>query len=75
MNPKGIVRHDFIDTNDNNSLVSTPFMLLVWLVVPIETTLVGYLFGAFSLLLCLAMFLTNLGHKWTHADTPPAFAA
>ena len=75
IDPKGIVRHDFIDTNGNNSLVSIPFMLLVWLFVPIETTFVGYLFGAFSLLLCLAIFLTNQFHKWAHADAPPTFAA
>src|SRR5215210_7068502 len=75
IDPKGIVRHDFIDTNGNNSLVSIPFMLLVWLVVPIETTLVSYLFGAFFFLLCLTVFLTNQFHKWAHADAPPAFAA
>jgi plasmanylethanolamine desaturase len=72
--PKGITRHDFIDTNGNNSLVSLPFMLLVWLVVPIETTVGGYFFGAFFLLLCLAVFLTNQFHKWAHTEDPPPFA-
>ena len=75
VNPKGITQNDFVDTNGNNSLVSIPFMLMVWLAVPIETTFAGYLFGAFSLFLCLGVFVTNQFHKWAHADVPPTFAA
>ena len=74
VDPKGITHHDFIDTNGNNSLVALPIMLLVWLFVPIETTVWGYLFGAFFLLLCLGTFLTNQFHKWAHMDEPPAAA-
>ena len=74
VDPKGITRHDFIDTNGNNSLVSLPFMLLVWLVVPIEITVGGYFFGAFFLLLCLAVFLMNQFHKWAHMEDPPSSA-
>jgi TMEM189-like protein len=74
VDPKGITRHDFIDTNGNNSLVSLPLMLLVWLVVPIEITVGGYFFGAFFLLLCLAVFLTNQFHKWAHMEDPPSSA-
>ena len=36
VDPKGITRHDFINTNGNNSLVSLPLMLLVWLVAPAQ---------------------------------------
>ena len=75
VDPKGITRHDFIDTNGNNSLASVPFMLFVWLVIPIETTALGYLFAKFSLLLCLAVFLTNQFHKWAHMEDPPSFVA
>ena len=49
-------------------------MLLVWLAVPIEATVGGYLFGAFFLLLCLAVFLTNQFHKWAHMEDPPSLA-
>ncbi len=42
-------------------------------VVPLETTYYGYLFGTFFLFLCLAAFLTNQFHKWAHMDVPPAF--
>jgi sterol desaturase/sphingolipid hydroxylase (fatty acid hydroxylase superfamily) len=74
VDPKGITRNDFVDTNGNNSLVSILPMRLVWLAVPIGTTVASYLFGAFFLFLCLAVFLTNQFHKWAHAKTPPAFA-
>ncbi|WP_165874304.1 fatty acid desaturase CarF family protein [Rubrobacter taiwanensis] len=73
--PTGIVRHDFVDTNGNNSLVSVPFMLVVWLAVPVSTTVWGFLFGTFFLLLAGAVFLTNQFHKWAHMDEPPAWVA
>ena len=74
VDPKGITQNDFVDTNGNNSLVSILPMLLVWLAVPIGATVAGYLFGAFFLFLCLAVFLTNQFHKWAHAHSSPAFA-
>ena len=75
VDPKGITRNDFVDNNGNNCLVSLSPMLLVWLLVPIATTAWGYLFGAFFLMLCLAVFLTNQFHKWAHMDTPPGWVA
>jgi plasmanylethanolamine desaturase len=73
VDPKGITGHDFVDANGNNSLATLPFMLFVWIVVPLETWYYGYLFGTFFLFLCLAAFLTNQFHKWAHMDEPPAF--
>ena len=73
--PPGIVGHDFVDANGNNSLASLPSMLLVWLAVPISTTHWGHLFGTFFLFLCLAAFLTNQFHKWAHMEAPPALVA
>ena len=75
VDPEGITTHDFIDTNGNNSLVSIPPMLLVWLAVPVETTVIGCLFAAFFLLTCLAVFLTNQFHKWAHMQDSPSPAA
>ena len=74
VDPKGIVGHDFVDANGNNSLATLPFMVLVWLVVPLQTAYYGYLFGVFFLFVCLAAFLTNQFHKWAHMEDPPAFA-
>jgi plasmanylethanolamine desaturase len=71
--PTGIVGHDFVGASGNNSLASLPFMLAVSFVVPVETMYYGYIFGIFSLFLCLAAFLTNQFHKWAHMDDPPAF--
>ncbi len=73
VDPKGIVGHDFVDANGNNSLATLPFMLFVWIAVPLETWYYGYLFGTFFLFLCLAAFLTNQFHKWAHMENPPAF--
>ena len=75
VDPEGITTHDFVDTNGNNSLVALPFMMLVWLAVPIETTVAGYLFAESFLLLCLATFVTNQFHKWAHMQDPPRSAA
>lgn len=73
VDPLGITRNDFIDTNGNNCLASVIPMLLVWLTVPISTNAAGYLFGTFFLLLCVAVMLTNQFHKWAHMDAPPAW--
>jgi hypothetical protein len=73
IDPKGIVGHDFVDANGNNSLASLPFMLIVWVFVPLDTSYYGYLFGIFFLFLLLAAFLTNQFHKWAHMEVPPAF--
>ena len=73
VDPKGIVGNDFVDANGNNSLATLPFMLFVWIAVPLETWYYGYLFGTFFLFVCLAAFLTNQFHKWAHMDDPPAF--
>jgi Lipid desaturase domain len=36
IDPKVIVGNDFVDANGNNSLASLPFMLVVWVIVPLE---------------------------------------
>jgi hypothetical protein len=58
VDPKGITRNDLVDPNGNNILVSILPMLLVWLAVPIGTTVAGCLFGAFFLFLCLAVLVS-----------------
>ena len=75
VDPGGITRNDFVDNNGNNCLASIPLMFLVWLLIPIGTTAWGYLFGAFFLMVCLAVFLTNQFHKWAHMDTPPGWVS
>ena len=70
--PKGITRHDFIETNGNNSIVCLPVALVVLLGVANDpgSALILALFG-FTLSLCLSVFDTNQFHKWAHTDDPP----
>jgi hypothetical protein len=75
VDPKGILQHPFMIANGNNCLVSLPPLLAVLFLVPVEETFGGYLFGLFSLALCLAVFLTNQFHKWAHMDDPPRAVA
>jgi len=73
VDPTGITRNDFVDNNGNNCLSSVPFMLLALPFVPVTSTAWGYLFGAFFLMACLAVFLTNQFHKWAHMERPPGW--
>ncbi len=73
VDPTGITRNGFVDNNGNNCLASVPFMLLVYLFVPVASTAWSYLFGALFLVVCLAVFLTNQFHKWAHMDAPPGW--
>ena len=63
-----ITRHDFIETNGNNSIASMP-VLIATSFIPLDS---GFnRFGvAFLLALCLAVFATNQFHKWAHAEDP-----
>jgi hypothetical protein len=53
------------------------FAVALFLVVDVYQGIAnfGYLVGAFSLLLCLCVFLTNQLHKWAHMEETPVFVA
>ncbi|EMY78675.1 kua-ubiquitin conjugating enzyme hybrid localization domain protein [Leptospira weilii serovar Ranarum str. ICFT] len=71
VDPKGITRHDFIETNGNNCLVSLP--ILVYYVFFWESGGVfGSLLALFWFFLLLGIFATNQIHKWAHQDSPLA---
>jgi len=75
VDPKGITRHDFIETNGNNCIATIPFLAAAASFDPAW----GHwaLFAAVGLAaMCLFVFGTNQFHKWAHEDTvPPAVAA
>ncbi|EQA60793.1 fatty acid desaturase CarF family protein [Leptospira alexanderi] len=72
VDPKGITRHDFIETNGNNCLVSLP--ILVYYVFFWESSgLLSFLLAVFWFFLLLGIFATNQIHKWAHQDSPFAF--
>ena len=65
-----ITRHDFVEVNGSNCLVSLP-VLLVALLVDITGDGNTPLFGvAFMTSLTLWVFLTNQIHKWAHQENP-----
>ena len=69
--PELICKHDFVEVNGNNCIVSIPFIMAAiylpnlgsqWLTASVRGVL---------LFLCLAGFLTNQFHKWSHQDGNP----
>lgn len=69
--PMEIVRHGFFEANGNNALVCLLVLVPVVLLVPVTASRAGYFTGAFTLVMLLAVFLTNQVHKWAHMEAPP----
>lgn len=74
IDPTGITRHDFVETNGNNVIVSLPFIVPAVLWLPSESAAWGWMLATFTLCFILAIFLTNQFHKWAHQPEPPPFA-
>ncbi|NBD11576.1 MULTISPECIES: plasmanylethanolamine desaturase [Corallococcus] len=67
---KAITRHDFVETNGNNCLVSLPVAALA-VAVPLNGP--GWVFlAAFLGAMIFWVMATNQFHKWSHLDSPPA---
>lgn len=75
---KAITRHDYIETNGANCMISVPVAALS-LFVPIDPASNGYLLQLFGVTGMGAMIfwvmMTNQFHKWSHMDTPPSWVA
>ncbi len=70
--PTYMVQFDDAPTIANSAAGATPLQLIAWYVA----TLGGW-WSIIALLFMIAFFgavATNLFHKWSHMDTPPAFA-
>ncbi|PJZ71289.1 kua-ubiquitin conjugating enzyme hybrid localization domain protein [Leptospira perolatii] len=73
VDPKGITRHDFYETNGNNCLVSLPILLYALFASYDESEIPwGRIFWVFVL---AAIFFTNQIHKWAHQDSPSKWIA
>ena len=70
VNPKGMTEHDFVETSGNNCIVSIPFLLLVYYLVDIKSSLFHYSFYSFFSFLMISVFITNQIHKWAHMENP-----
>jgi len=66
---KAITRHDFVETNGNNCLVSLPVALAALLIPHSNAWLLlgSALLGA----MILWVMATNQFHKWSHQEAPP----
>jgi len=67
---KAITRHDFVETNGNNCLVSLPVAALA-LALPHSSSLWVFL-STFLGAMIFWVMATNQFHKWSHMDEPPA---
>ncbi len=71
VDPKDISRHDFVELNGNNCIVSLPvFFLAGWACDRLGGGY-GLFAGVFFLSLALWVFGTNQFHAWAHTDSPP----
>ena len=71
---KAITRHDFVETNGNNCLISTPVVSLS-LLVPLHHGWLGIFVAVFLVALVFWVLMTNQFHKWAHLESPPAVIA
>lgn len=70
---KAITRHDFVETNGNNCLVSLPVAALA-LALPLGSA-PGAFVAAFLGAMIFWVMATNQFHKWSHLDAPPRAVA
>ncbi len=74
VDPKAITRHDFIETNGNNCLISL-WVAVIALLLPLGPE---HLFALFMTTwmgaLILWVMFTNQFHKYAHMDRPPRIA-
>lgn len=75
VDPEGITRHDFIEANGNNSIVTIPVVAGCYHLLP-RGEAVWAAVGELSLgSFVLAIFFTNQFHQWAHTAQPPAWVA
>ncbi|HSI06071.1 MAG TPA: fatty acid desaturase CarF family protein [Myxococcota bacterium] len=71
VDPKDITRHDFVELNGNNCIVSIPVFFAAGYASDIMGPEIGLFTSVFALGVALWVFGTNQFHAWAHADTPP----
>ncbi|MBZ5713727.1 fatty acid desaturase family protein [Nannocystis pusilla] len=72
VDPLAITRHDFLEVNGANCLISLPVLIGTWYFVPIHGT-ASLFFAAYIGLFLFGIFLTNQFHSWAHNPSPPAW--
>lgn len=72
IDPLAITRHDFLEVNGANCLISLPILIGTWYFVPIHDA-ASLFFAAYIGLFLFGIFLTNQFHSWAHSPRPPAW--
>lgn len=73
--PKGILEHDYVTVNGNNSLVLALFTIPVLLIFNDFSSLFHILIMATCVSFTVGVFMTNQFHKWSHMENPPRYIA
>ncbi|XP_050501980.1 plasmanylethanolamine desaturase isoform X1 [Diabrotica virgifera virgifera] len=69
IDPTSITRHDFIETNGDNFMVTIPFLgRMVWdfLTLSKEDVQIRFTWNCYIFLLAIFVAMTNQIHKWSH---------
>jgi hypothetical protein len=74
LDPLAITRHDFVEVNGANCLVSLPFVLAAHCMPLTSTHPWTSACAAFTGMFLCAVFLTNQFHKWAHTERLPGLA-
>jgi len=74
VDPLAITRHDFIEANCDNCLVSLLVLVPAWLFLPMRESVWATIFGAWVLFLASSVLLTSIAHGWAHHGSPPPIA-
>ena len=75
IDPAGITRHDFVETNGNSCLVNLIVLVPSYFLTSGGASAWTFFLGIFVLMFTLAIVLTNQVHKWAHMTTPPKAVA
>jgi plasmanylethanolamine desaturase len=71
--PLGIVEHDYVQVNGNNSIVLAMYMVPIGLIFSDPTSQLHLVVLCFSVFFTMGVFMTNQFHKWAHMDDAPAY--
>ena len=71
VDPKGITRHDWIETNGNNCVVSFWILVIAYvLATPVPASPLTLFVFSTTVFAMIGVMATNQFHKWAHMDNP-----
>lgn len=70
LEPVAITKHDFIETNGDNCMITVPFLMLTSFTSIRQNNLSDLFTVSFLISLCFWVMITNQIHKWSHTHKP-----